>query len=265
MEVLQHALSTILSDYLGWPPDRAEAVADVAHTVSYEKGATIFQAGEPTDLLYVLISGEVKLYYGTPSGERLLVAITRGGRWLGFTDFQARDPHEQEHRQLFTAQTMSRAKVAIIARARVARLLHDLPGPDLARIVQGLNEHWVELCCRCLTFLTLDVRRRLAHVIAEIAQTFGIPDARGKLLTLRLSHEDFADLVGASRPMVSKHLKELAERGIFRKENGRYVLMQEDALRMLASSGRAPTVFAERRALRPVTKLSGQRVAAAVA
>jgi hypothetical protein len=72
------------------------------------------------------------------------------------------------------------------------------------------------------------VRSRLAYAIAEVAETFGIADPRGKLIPLRLSHEDFGELVGASRPMVSKHLKELAKAGVFYKQNGRYILSSGD-------------------------------------
>jgi biotin operon repressor len=166
------------------------------------------------------------------------VTIIRGGQLFGTTDFQATDAAPGQQEQLFTAQTLSRCKVAMISRTRVARLLHGLPAPELVRIVQGVDASWVTLCCRLLTFLTQDVRSRLAYSIREIANVFGIPDARGKLIALRLSHEDFAELIGASRPMVSKHLKELAECGIFVKENGRYIVLREDALSEMATSGK---------------------------
>jgi len=230
MDSLHHSLNTILVERLGWPAETAAEIAQCAHVVSYEKDAAVFHAGEPTDLLYVLLSGEAKLYYGTAAGERLLVAIARSGQILGRTDLDAGESRETEQKQLFTAQALSRCKVAIIAWGRVARALRDLPGQQLVQIVRHINDEWVALCCRFLTFLTMDVRSRLAYTIADIAERFGIPDARGKLITLKLSHEDFAELVGASRPMVSKHLKELAKAGIFAKENARYILAHGDNL-----------------------------------
>lgn len=254
MDSPQAALSAILEG-LGWPSETAAAIAECAHTVTYEKDATVFHAGEPTDLLYVLLSGEVKLYYGTAEGERLLVAIARSGQILGFTDLEAGESREREQTQLFTGQALSRCKVAIIARARVARALRELPGEQLVRIMGAINEEWVAFCCRFLTFLTMNVRSRLAYTIAEIADRFGIADARGKLITLKLSHEDFADLVGASRPMVSKHLKELAKAGIFCKENARYILSREDALMAAGSSG--PSRASENA---PTRRTTGPRV-----
>ncbi len=253
MDDLRNTLCATLRDGFGWPANTATEVAQYAHIVSYDKNATVFHAGEVTDLLYVLLSGEVRLYYGTAAGERLLVTIIRGGQLFGATDFQAIDAPPGQQEQLFTAQTLSRCKVAMLSRTRVARVLQDLPASDLVRIVQGVDASWVTLCCRLLTFLTQDVRSRLAYSIREIAKVFGIPDARGKLLALRLSHEDFADLIGASRPMVSKHLKELAERGIFVKEGGRYIVLQEDALEEMATSGKpAPVECASQQPVRSV-------------
>lgn len=242
MDDQRDTLCTTLREDFGWPAETAAEVAQYAHIVAYDKNATVFHAGEVTDLLYVLLSGEVRLYYGTAAGERLLVTIIRGGQLFGTTDFQVTDTTPGQQEQLFTAQTLSRCKVAMLSRARVASLLHHLPAPDLVRIVQGVDATWVSLCCRLLTFLTQDVRSRLAYSIREIAKVFGIPDARGKLIALRLSHEDFAELIGASRPMVSKHLKELAEGGIFVKENGRYIVLREDALSEMATSGRPAAV-----------------------
>jgi hypothetical protein len=127
--------------------------------------------------------------------------------------------------QLFTANALSRCKVAIIPTARAANALQSLPAGQLVRVLERGREQWTHLCCRLLGFLTMNVRDRLRQAIAEIAETFGVADARGRLITLRLSHEDLAALVGASRPMVSKHLKELASDGVLTKQQGRYVLV----------------------------------------
>ena len=230
MDATHHALPTILADRLGWPRETATEIAKYAHIVSYDKDARIFHAGESTDLCYILLSGEVKLYYATATGERVLVMILRGEGLLGLANLGAGDGHEAQGGQIFTAQALSRCKVAIIARTRLTRALRDLSGPQVLAIVEKNNEQWIRLCSRSLGFLTMTVRSRLAHAIKEISNTFGVDDARGKLISLKLSHEDFAELVGASRPMVSKHLKELAQAGAFAKVSGRYILTREDLL-----------------------------------
>ncbi|MBP1685009.1 MAG: Cyclic nucleotide-binding domain [Deltaproteobacteria bacterium] len=118
MDTWQHALRTTLVDRMLWPAETAAAITQIAHIVEYEKGASVFHPGEPTDLLYLLLSGEARLYYGTASGERLLVHIVRGGQILGFTDFRVKDPHEHDSGQVFLAEVQSRSRVAIIAQPR---------------------------------------------------------------------------------------------------------------------------------------------------
>jgi CRP/FNR family cyclic AMP-dependent transcriptional regulator len=216
---LQNALESF-----GWPSEVAFNLARSAHILSYEKGATIFHAGEPADLLYVIIGGEVKLYYGDKEGERLLVAICRRGELLGSMDLDLTTNGEHEATQLFTAEALSRCKLAIITKSRAVATVRGLEAPEILALVQRVNRDWARLCSRFLAFLMMDVRSRLAYAIAEVADTFGIADPRGRLIPLRLSHEDFGELVGASRPMVSKHLKDLARAGIFYKQNGRYIL-----------------------------------------
>jgi len=231
---------------MGWPADVVGDLASRGHVVNYEPGATVFHAGESADLLYVLLRGEVKLYYGTGDGERLLVTIARPGELLGFpelTSDSAAAGDVSTSGQIFTAEALSSSRVALIAKTHVIRQAQALDAAQLMDVLQHASSAWARLSRRALGFLTMDIRRRLALVIEEIADGFGIPDARGRLIRLRLSHEDFGELVGASRPMVSKHLKDLAVAGIFFKEQGKYVLARADALRSLYSGARSPVVL----------------------
>lgn len=205
----------------GWPSKAAAELARGAHVVSYEKDGVIFHAGEAADLVYILLSGEAKLRYDAEDGTGLLVTIARGGQVLG--DFEPdatlRGPRGG---QPFTAQALSSCRVAIISASRIAHGLQQLPSEQVVRILERRREGWTLLCCRLLEYLAMNVRSRLRHALGEVADQFGVADERGRLITLRLSHEDLAAMVGASRPMVSKHLKELESDGTVAREHGRY-------------------------------------------
>jgi CRP/FNR family transcriptional regulator, cyclic AMP receptor protein len=222
-----HASLIAALEEIDWPPRAAAELARGAHIVPYDKRSTIFHAGETADLLYILLSGEVKLQFDADDGAGLMVSIARSGQMLGVFAPESGSAHGAKPEQLFTAQALSRCKVAIIPTARAAHALHGLPADQLVRVLERSREQWTQLSCRLLTFLTMTVRRRLTHTIEGIAESFGVADARGRLITLRLSHDDLASLVGASRPMVSKHLKELASDGVLTKRQGRYVVLQQ--------------------------------------
>jgi len=224
---MQNGLMSLISalEAFDWPAKAAAELARGAHIVPYEKRSIIFHAGETADLVYVLLSGEVKLQFDADDGAGMLVSIAHAGQMLGVFAPDAGAAIVTRPEQLFSAQALSRCKVAIIPTARAAQALHQLTTEQLVRVLEHGRERWTRLSCRLLGFLTMNVRERLTHALAEIADSFGIADARGRLITLRLSHEDLAALVGASRPMVSKHLKELISNGVLTKQQGRYVVL----------------------------------------
>ena len=240
MDNLRDALCTTLHERLGWPREAAAELAEYAHFVSYERNDTVFRGSEPSDLLHVLIRGEVRLYYGTAAGCRLLVSIIRDGDLLGIGDLQSGDAPSTQQEHGFTAYAAAHSSVAVVLRARVARALRQLPGTDLVRIYERVESRWRALCGRLVAFMTQGVRSRLASSIVQIARDFGIADARGTLIRLRLSHDDFAEMIGASRPTVSKCLNELAQAKVFVKQGGRYIVQRDDLLVALAADTRNP-------------------------
>lgn len=237
----KHAHLTAALERFAWPGKVAADLARTAHVVAYEKNRTIFHAGEAADLVYVLLGGEVRLQFGSDSNG-LLVGIAQRGEMLGvFAPDDGIAPLARSE-QLFTATTLSPSSVAILPTARLAHVLRELPASQLVRVLERGRERWTHLSCRLLTYLTMTVRERLLHALGEMAATFGTGDASGRRISLRLSHDDLAALVGASRPVVSKHLKELAGQGLLSKEQGRYVL--HDAAEATAALVAAPRSFA---------------------
>lgn len=237
MDNLRDALCITIQEHLGWPSETAAELAAYAHIVSYERNTAVFRAGEPSDLLYLLINGEVRLYYGNRAGARLLLSIVRNGELFGMGGFQSPEAATVQPEQSLTAYAAACSKVAVLVRARVTRLLQQLPSADLLHIFERTDTKWKALYHRLLAFMNRDVRSRLAYSIMEVARDFGIRDARGTLITLRLSHEDFAEMIGASRPTVSKCLNDLARAKVFVKQGGRYIVQREDLLAGLVEEG----------------------------
>lgn len=206
----------------GWPPQQAAELAAGAHIVPYERRSIIFHAGETADLVYVLLSGEVKLlYHGvTP----ILVRIARGGDMLGVFAPDSGPSGLDRPEQIFTAEGLTRSQVAILPTARLAQVLHQLAPAQMVRVLEQSREQWTALTRRTLGYLTMSVRVRLLHALAELAEGFGVAGAHGRHVGIRLSHEDLAALVGASRAMVSKHMNELTREGLLSKQQGRLVV-----------------------------------------
>jgi hypothetical protein len=65
---------------------------------------------------------------------------------------------------------------------------------------------WDLVQLRCANFMSCTLEERLALILLELSEDFGVEDKRGTRLTMSMRHKDLADLVGASRPRVTEFL-----------------------------------------------------------
>jgi CRP/FNR family transcriptional regulator len=86
---------------------------------------------------------------------------------------------------------------------------------------------------RYTNFLGLALRERLAGALLELGTKFGAEDARGKLLTLKLTHSDLAELVGASRQRITEQLSEFERTGVIIRDGRRLIIVTRELLALV--------------------------------
>ena len=126
---------------------------------------------------------------------------------------------------------------------RVGRISADdfldaLAGPharDVGEIISFVTERWITLALRLARFLALDLRARVAASLIEVARGFGVEDARGHVLSLRITQDALADLSAGSLRKVNAVLRQFEHAGLIGKDNGRIVLHHVRALEELAT------------------------------
>jgi Crp-like helix-turn-helix domain len=90
-------------------------------------------------------------------------------------------------------------------------------------------KQWYQLLLRSTSFLSLGLHERIAITLLELASDFGIKESRGVLLRASFSHQDLADLVGASRPRVTEHLAQLEREHLVIRQ-GRQMIVRVDEI-----------------------------------
>jgi CRP/FNR family cyclic AMP-dependent transcriptional regulator len=192
--------------------------------VNFEKGVLVLSEGSANDLFGCVLSGFIKIYCTVADGNRTLVRLAGPGELIGYADYiDARS----RRAQLFEAQSASKCAVAFINRDQVVRLLCGL-GPDmLVEILQQLNTFWSQNLRWFATLLNLPFWQRLEVVLNDLAQRFGVKDARGTILIPDLAHEDLAEMIGCSRPMVSRMIAEMSEAGLLSRSGKQYLLLNK--------------------------------------
>jgi CRP-like cAMP-binding protein len=149
------------------------------------------------------------------------VKIAGPGDLLGNMDFGAEQ--ERSH-HVWDARARSNCQIALISREHIAGALQTVPRGILIQFFDRINAERSQLMNRWVKFIGLDYRRRLELVIEELAERFGVVEARGTLLTPEFSHSDFAEMIAASRPLVSKLIAELVDHGLLIQQGRQYIV-----------------------------------------
>jgi CRP-like cAMP-binding protein len=86
---------------------------------------------------------------------------------------------------------------------------------------------WYRMLLRSSSFLNLALHERIALTLLELSSDFGIKESRGALLRTSFSHQNIADLVGASRPRVTEHLAQLEREHLIIRQGRQLIVCVE--------------------------------------
>ncbi len=207
----------------GLPKPAITALVGRHTLVRYPKGSPLFLQGSPADVVFAVFSGLVKIYCPRAEGSRILVELAGPGDVVGYADFV--DSNNQRS-QVFEAHALTSCCVALFTRQHVLKMLKGLEAGVLIRLLELVNSYWSSITHRYAMFLSMSLRERLEVVLSDLGGRFGVSEARGVLLTPELAQEELAEMIGSSRPMVSKLLTEMTERGVIARQGRRYILQR---------------------------------------
>jgi CRP/FNR family transcriptional regulator, cyclic AMP receptor protein len=186
-----------------------------------DRHALLFSEGSPSDALYLLISGVVKLSLPNVEGEEVLVSLICPGEFFGITSLMSGMTRG------FHAEAFSDCWIAAIRPETFVTTLLGVPFAEFSALMGSTVSRWEGLLYRYTRFQGLGLRQRLAMALLELSQKFGVQDARGTILILQVTHEDLADLVGASRQKVTEHMKELERQQVILRDGRKLIVIPE--------------------------------------
>lgn len=175
----------------------------------YPQDEILFRPGERADSLFIVNRGTVRLSLGNATGREKILGIFKTGEIFG-EEVLAPDPIRRS-----LAVAHEECWVSVLAGEHLWKLLDQVPSLhiNLLRILyRKLLEAREEI--EALSFDT--TQQRIARILLKLARGHGRELAlrQGMVkLTIPVSHEQMAQLVGANRPHVSKIMSEFKKRG----------------------------------------------------
>ena len=206
------------------PQELVDDLIECHVAVVFEKGALAFCEGNADGMLACILSGYVNVYCSVGDGNRTLVRMAGPGELIGYADYV---DEKGRRARLFEAQVASKCTLALFSRDHIARLLSGLPTNVLISIIASLNTFWSENVRLFATLLNLPFWDRLTVVLSDLAARAGVRDSEGIILIPELGHEDLAEMIGCSRPMVSRLIAQMIESGLLARRAKQYVLLNK--------------------------------------
>jgi CRP/FNR family cyclic AMP-dependent transcriptional regulator len=212
----------------GIPESVVDELLDQPTIVSYKRGAFIFFDGAPTDLVFWVSSGLVDILCPGADGDQISAGVLGPGEFFGFIE---RIDDKGRPAQAFQARARTNVQVGLLIRERIFKVLGRQDPMLLLHILEEVVAAWSELTLHYTQFLGTNYNSRLEIILAELATKFGVKESRGTLLIPEFGHSDFAEMIGCSRPMVSRLLGEMISTGSLAQDGRHYIIIDDSALK----------------------------------
>jgi len=190
---------------------QASAVSDAIVKRRYRRGENIVEQGKKSNALFIMLTGRARVISGDGRGREVILAILHPGDYIGEMSLIDNEPHSA------TVQAEIQTDVLELARVDFARCLPENTSMAYA-VMKGLVQRLRHADRQIQSLALMDVYGRVARALLEA----GAPQADGtRFIRTKVSRSDMAKMVGASREMVSRVMKDLEHRGFIEQlENG---------------------------------------------
>ena len=182
---------------------QATSVADAVIKRRFKRGEAIVEQGKKSNALFILLTGRARVVTADNRGREVILATMHPGDYIGEMSLIDNQPHSA------TVRAEVQTDVLMLGRVEFARCLPENTSMAYA-VMRGLVQRLRQADRKIESLALMDVYGRVARALLEFAS----PNADGQLfIREKISRQDIAKMVGASREMVSRVMKDLEERG----------------------------------------------------
>jgi CRP-like cAMP-binding protein len=183
----------------------------------FESNSLLFSSNAYPNKIHVLLSGAVGVIH---EHRKKLVAVLPPGI---IPEFQSL-AHLGHH---FNFEALTNCEIGTLSWESFMGVDANLSVSSLRRFIQGNSVQFSKVLARGGGFLEMNLHDRLIVTLLQLADDFGLPDARGRLIPLYLNHKALADLACGSRPKVTEHLAELEREQVILRDGRRFIVKIE--------------------------------------
>ena len=196
---------------------QAASVADTVVKRRFKRGEPIVEQGKKSNALSIILTGRARVITTDSRGREVILATMHPGDYVGEMSLIDNEPHSA------TVRAEIQTDALILGRLEFARCLPENSSMAYA-VLKGLVQRLRHADRQIESLALMDVYGRVARALLEFASEDGTGNA---VIRDKVSRQDLAKMVGASREMVSRVMKDLEERGFIETRDDGSVLVKE--------------------------------------
>jgi CRP-like cAMP-binding protein len=183
-----------------------------------KKGEALYLQGSADKNIYILKKGAVKITRLTPQGREIILDIFKGGSIFG--EMAIAEPQERNE----SAEMLEDGLICIVKKEDLDQLIQRMPSLSI-QITKMMGSRRCRIENKLLDLLFSTVEQRLAKILLNLLEDFGIPDDDRYLLKIKLTHKDYAALTASTRETVTATFNKLRNGGLI-DFMGKYVVIK---------------------------------------
>jgi len=201
--------------FQGLPDERLANVARCAMMRRVPRGQAVVHAGDQPDYVYFVLTGSLKVLVSDEDGREVILSMLGQGELFGEMGIFDEQPRSA------SVVAVQPADLIMIAKQDFKQLMRD--DFDIAwRIMCNLADRLRNADRKIESLALMDVYGRVAHLLLEMAE-----QRDGETVVIRkISKQDIAKMIGASREMVSRVMKDLGVQGLIEETSNGIILRE---------------------------------------
>jgi CRP/FNR family cyclic AMP-dependent transcriptional regulator len=196
------------------PQNLLNQVSNGKTTLTSPKKQVLFSQGDPTDAVFYIQAGKVKLTVLSPQRKEAVIAILEPGSFFGEECLAGQPVH------MATATVVEDARIVRIDKSSMRRLLHD-DHPFSALFMSHMLARNVRIQEDLVDQLFNSSEKRLARILLLMAH-FGEDGTPAEVIP-KISQETLAEMIGTTRSRVSFFMNRFKKNGLIHYESGLHV------------------------------------------
>lgn len=203
-----------------------QQIAQTAALRTYHKHEFIVREGDPGGTFYIILEGSVAVTRIASDGRETILSILKANDFFGemsLFDSSLRSA---------SIKTLSDVKVGVIDEKAFLDVLER--SPKIARyLVTALSQRLRAANQLIAATTSQDIRARLASLLLNLSQSFGEKVDNGVKITLRLTNQEMANMIGTTRETVNRTLNRFWDEHLIDMRTSHVVIVEAEKLRSL--------------------------------